>query len=414
MDDAAKSRIKTMSKLLPENIMRVYLALEAQALGYGGLTKISQLTGVSITTLRVGTKELNNGTVETLVKTHSESKTLIHLRERGPGGGRLSISKKYKDIKEALEKLVADSTFGSPEQPLLWTTKSLRNLESELQSVGYQISYRTVGTLLGELGYSLQLNQKNLQVGKSHPDRNEQFMFINARALEFMELGEPVISIDAKKKENIGNFIGKGAEFALKGNPVEVLDHDFPIPENGKAVPYGVYDLKANEGFVNVGISADTAEFATASIYQWWNQMGKERYPKATKLFITADGGGSNGYRVRLWKASLQDVANRTGLTIFVSHFPPGTSKWNKVEHRMFSQITKNWRGRPLLTMEIIVNLIAATTTQKGLKIKCQRDSNLYERGKKISDKEIAKIKMSKEDFHGEWNYWVEPEVGKI
>ena len=374
MEDTVKNRIKNMSLLVPENIRRVYLAYEAQALGYGGLTKFSQLTGLSITTLRAGTKELSDGTIETLVKCHSDPKSSGQLRKRAPGAGRKGISEKYKDIKETLEKLVADSTFGSPEQPLLWTTKSLRNLESELQSLGYQISYRTVGTLLDELGYSLQLNQKNLQVGKSHPDRNEQFMFINKRALEFMELGEPVISIDAKKKENIGNFIGKGAEYAPKKNPVKVLDHDFPIPENGKAVPYGVYDLKANEGFVNVGISADTAEFAAESIYQWWIQMGRERYPKATRLLITADGGGSNGHRVRLWKTSLQDIANRMGLAISVSHFPPGTSKWNKIEHRMFSQITKNWRGKPLLSMEIIVNLIAATTTQKGLRIKCQPD----------------------------------------
>ncbi len=414
MEDTVKNRIKTMSLLVPENIRRVYLAYEAQALGYGGLTKISQLTGMSITTLRAGTKELNDGTIETLVKCHSDPKSSGQLRKRAPGAGRKGISEKYKDIREALEKLVADSTFGSPEQPLLWTTKSLRNLESELQSLGYQISYRTVGTLLDELGYSLQLNQKNLQVGKSHPDRNEQFMFINKRTLEFMELGEPVISIDAKKKENIGNFIGKGAEYAPKKNPVKVLDHDFPIPENGKAVPYGVYDLKANEGFVNVGISADTAEFAAESIYQWWIQMGRERYPKATRLLITADGGGSNGHRVRLWKTSLQDIANRMGLALSVSHFPPGTSKWNKIEHRMFSQITKNWRGRPLLSMEIIVNLIAATTTEKGLRIKCQSDPNLYERGKKISDKEIAEIKMNKEDFHGEWNYSIEPESSLI
>ena len=414
MEDTVKNRIKTMSLLVPENIRRVYLAYEAQALGYGGLTKISRLTGMSITTLRAGTKELNDGTIETLVRCHSDPKSSGQLRKRAPGAGRKGISEKYKDIKETLEKLVADSTFGSPEQPLLWTTKSLRNLESELQSLGYQISYRTVGTLLDELGYSLQLNQKNLQVGKSHPDRNEQFMLINKRALEFMELGEPVISIDAKKKENIGNFIGKGAEYAPKKNPAKVLGHDFPIPENGKAVPYGVYDLKASEGFVNVGISADTAEFAAESIYQWWIQMGRERYPKATRLLITADGGGSNGHRVRLWKTSLQDIANRMGLAISVSHFPPGTSKWNKIEHRMFSQITKNWRGRPLLSMEIIVNLIAATTTQKGLKIKCQSDRNLYERGKKISDKEIAEIKMNKEDFHGEWNYSIEPETSLV
>lgn len=414
MEESVKNRINCMSQLVPENIKRVYLALEAESLGYGGLTKISKLTGVSITTLRVGVKELKDGTVDTLIKNRSASDSSVNFKVRSKGGGRLSISSKYTDIKEALEKLVAASTFGSPTQPLLWTTKSLRNLESELQSQGYCISYRTVGTLLKELGYSLQLNQKNLQVGESHSHRDAQFKFINARAEEFITENEPVISIDAKKKENIGNFIGAGAEYAPKGNPVEVLDHDFPISELGKATPYGVYDLKANEGFVNVGISADTAEFATESIYQWWNQMGRERYPEATKLFITADGGGSNGCRLRLWKTSLQKLATRTGLSIYVSHFPPGTSKWNKIEHRMFSQISKNWRGRPLLTMEIIVNLIAATTTQKGLKIKCQSDLNVYERGKKVSDEEINKVRINRESFQGDWNYSIEPEHAQV
>ncbi|HRV31746.1 MAG TPA: ISAzo13 family transposase [Kiritimatiellia bacterium] len=413
MNDIEKSRITTMAKLLPENIRRVYLAFEAQALGYGGLTAISQLTGVSMTTLRVGVKELKDGTVEALVQNYAAAGQAQPFRERAPGAGRPRATQKFKELPAVLEKLLADATFGSPDQPLLWTTKSLRNLEAALRSMGYSVSYRTIGTLLADLGYSLQLNQKNLQVGEKHVDRDAQFQFINARAQEFIEQGEPVISVDAKKKENIGNFIGKGAEYAPKGKPVEVLDHDFPLPTEGKAVPYGVFDMAANEGFVNVGISADTAEFAVESIYQWWLQMGRERYPNARKLFITCDGGGSNGSRNRLWKTSLQDLANRIGMEIFVSHFPPGTSKWNKIEHRMFSQITKNWRGRPLVSMQVIVSLIAATTTSQGLKIQCQSDPNTYEPGKKISDEELAKVNLNPDDFHGDWNYSIEAKMDK-
>lgn len=414
MNDIEIRRITTMAKLLPENIRRVYLAFEAQALGYGGLTDISRLTGVSMTTLRAGVRELKDGTVEVLVQNYATASPARPLRERAPGAGRRRMTQKFKDLTAVLEKLLADATFGSPDQPLLWTTRSLRNLEAALQAQGYPVSYRTIGTLLADLGYSLQLNQKNLQVGEKHVDRDAQFQFINARAQEFIEQGEPVISIDAKKKENIGNFIGKGAEYAPKGNPVEVLDHDFPLPEGGKAVPYGVFDMAANEGFVNVGISADTAEFAVESIYQWWLQMGHERYPIAQKLFITCDGGGSNGSRNRLWKTALQNLANRIGMEIFVSHFPPGTSKWNKIEHRMFSQITKNWRGRPLVSMQVIVSLIAATTTRQGLKIQCQPDRNIYERGKKISDKELAKVNLSPEEFHGDWNYSIELQSSEV
>jgi len=414
MNDIEKRRITTMAKLLPENIRRVYLAFEAQALGYGGLTAISQLTGVSITTLRTGVKELKDGTVEAMVQNYAAASQEQPFRERAPGAGRPRVTQKFKELPTALEKLLADATFGSPSQPLLWTTKSLRNLEAELRTQGYSVSYRTIGTLLADLGYSLQLNQKNLQVGEEHVDRDAQFQFINARAQEFIEQGDPVISVDTKKKENIGNFIGKGAEYAPKGKPVEVLDHDFPLPEEGKAVPYGVFDMAANEGFVNVGISADTAEFAAESIYQWWLQMGHERYPNARKLFITCDGGGSNGSRNRLWKTSLQDLANRTGMEIFVSHFPPGTSKWNKIEHRMFSQITKNWRGRPLVSMQVIVSLIAATTTRQGLKIQCQADRNTYEPGKKISDEELAKVNLNREDFHGDWNYSIESQSDEV
>jgi len=413
MQDIVESRIKVMAQLLPENIRRIYLAFEAEALGYGGLTLISRLTGVSFTTLRTGVKELKDGTIETLVQNYNASSPERPFRERAPGAGRPSATQKFQDLEARLEKILADSTYGSPTQVLLWTTKSLRHLEGILRSEGYQVSYRTIGKILLKLEYSLQLNQKNLQVGGKHVDRDAQFQFINQHALSFMDQGEPVISIDAKKKENIGNFIGKGAEYAPKKTPVKVLDHDFPIPELGKAVPYGIYDIHANEGFVNVGISADTAEFAVESIYQWWLQMGRERYPEASKLFITADGGGSNGSRNRLWKTSLQDLANRTRLEICVSHFPPGTSKWNKIEHRMFSQITKNWRGRPLVSLEVIVSLIAATTTQKGLKIQCQPDKNIYGKGKKVTDKELAEVNICGKDFHGEWNYTIAPKAGK-
>jgi hypothetical protein len=330
---------------------------------------------------------------------------------RRKGAGRKPITETQPGIKEALEKLVCDSTFGDPMSPLLWTTKSIRKLADELVEKGFKIGYRKVGYLLEELGYSLQKNQKMNQVGDEHPDRDAQFRHINEKVKTFGTLECPVISIDCKKKELVGNFQNVGREYAPKKHPVKVLDHDFPLPELGKAAPYGIYDISANEGYVSVGISADTAQFAVASIRSWWYTMGMERYPHAPQLLITADGGGSNGSRNRLWKTELQALANEIGLKISVCHFPPGTSKWNKIEHRMFSQISQNWRGRPLESLAVIVNLIAATTTKTGLTIQCQLDLNQYPKGIKVSDDELALVNIVGDEFHPNWNYTILPQT---
>jgi len=331
------------------------------------------------------------------------------MRVRKSGGGRKSILKTNPELLEALQTFVDSTTVGNPENPLRWTTKSLRNLQEELKLQGYAISHVKVGQLLEQLGYSLQMNKKCLQVGESHVDRDAQFRHINQISREFLASGEPVISVDAKKKEYVGNFKNQGAEYHPKGKPVEVLDHDFPLPELGKAIPYGVYDVGSNEGYVNVGISADTARFAAQSIRAWWDEMGCQKYRGASKLYITADGGGSNGRRNRLWKTSLQELANETGLEIHVSHLPPGTSKWNKIEHRLFSYISKNWRGTPLVSLAVIISLISATTTQSGLKVNCGLDEKTYEKGIKISDKELEELNITRNDFHGEWNYYISP-----
>ena len=293
--------------------------------------------------------------------------------------------------------------------PLRYTTKSIRNLANELQVQGFQIKYNKVADLLRSLGYSLQQNQKMKQVGKESPDRDAQFKHINATAMQYLDAGEPVISVDCKKKENIGSFKNNGSEYAPKGTPVEVLDHDFPIPGKGKAAPYGVYDINNNEGYVNVGVSSDTAIFAVNSIRSWWYYMGLERFPNASKLYITADGGGSNGSRCRLWKIQLQALADELLMPIEVSHFPPGTSKWNKIEHRMFSQISKNWRAQPLESLEIIVNLSASTTTESGLHIECGLDFTEYKTGIKVVDEELSEINIVHNEFCGEWNYTIYP-----
>ena len=395
-------KIKTFLPILNEAQRRIYLASEAEYLGRGGITTICQASGVSRVTITNGIKELDSGN-------YYRANEDASPRIRNPGGGRKKLEETQPGIKEALESLMDESTLGDPMSLLRWTTKSLRNLEDEMQAKGYTIGYRKIGYMLQEMGYSLQLNQKKNQVGKEHPDRNEQFEHINHKANMFMALNEPVISIDCKKKEHIGNFKNTGAEYAPKGQPVEVLDHDFPLKELGKAAPYGVYDIANNEGYVNVGISSDTAQFAANSIRAWWYEMGKDRYPDATNILITADGGGSNGSRVRLWKIELQNLANELKLPISVCHFPPGTSKWNKIEHRLFSQITKNWRGRPLVSLEVIVNLIAATSTEQGLRVLCNADTRLYETGIKVSDEELAGVNLYSDPFHPEWNYTIEP-----
>jgi len=398
LDEKTTKRIQTIVPILNENQKRKYLAAEAESLGRGGITQISQVLGVSRNTIAAGIKEIGES---------KRGATADRIRKEG--GGRKSIEETQPGITKALESLVSESSFGNPESPLLWTTKSLRNLSGALEEKGFSISFSKVRQMLSDLGYSLQLNQKMLQVGKPHPDRDGQFRHINELAKGFMAEGIPVISIDCKKKELVGNFKNQGSEYAKSGQPVKVLDHDFPLPELGKVAPYGVYDLARNEGFINLGISSDTARFAVNSIREWWGEMGLSRYPSASTLYITADGGGSNGSRNRLWKTELQELANETGLQIYVSHFPPGTSKWNKIEHRLFSYISKNWRGRPLETLLVIISLIESTTTESGLKVKCGLDKNLYETGIKVSEDELERINIVRNDFHGEWNYCISP-----
>ena len=350
MDSGLATKIKTMLLLLDEKQKRLFLALEANALGRGGVKLIHEITGVSQTTIIRGKKELVTG------------ESANDKRIRKSGGGRKKLTQKYENIKEEIEKIVADKTYGNPENPLTWTTKSLRNLKGYLKEMGYKINHDTIGKILKELGYSLQQNQKMLQNGESHPDRDEQFKFINQKSSKFIQQNQPVISVDAKKKELIGNFINGGAEYSKKKSPIKVLDHDFLIKELGKVTPYGIYDISRNEGFVNLGISGDTSEFAVVSILRWWQTLGVKTYPNAKKLYINCDGGGSNDSRRRLWKKQLQDFANITRLEVHVSHFPPGTSKWNKIEHKMFCFISKNWRGKPLISVEAVVHLISSTT----------------------------------------------------
>lgn len=404
LDQAEATKINKILPFLNEAQKRLYLASEAETLGRGGISAISEAAGVSRMTITTGMKELNEGRYEGVPGEKGQ-------RIRKEGAGRKSIEETQPGIRAALDSLMDGATLGTPQGLLLWTTKSLRNLEEELKKKEFSIGYRKIGYLLKDMGYSLHLNQKMDQVGARHPDRNEQFKHINNTALDYTSKGLPVISIDCKKKENIGNFKNGGAEYAPKGKPVRVLDHDFPLPEYGKAAPYGVYDVGANEGMVSVGVSHDTAQFAVNSIRTWWQEMGIVRYPEAKRLLITCDGGGSNGSRNRLWKVELQKFSDETGLEVEVCHFPPGTSKWNKIEHRMFSQITKNWRGRPLVSLEVIVNLIAATTTDAGLVVKCKADMNQYETGIKVTDEELSEVNLKGHDFHPEWNYIVSPKL---
>jgi transposase len=401
---ATITRIKTMLPHLNEKQKRLFLATEANALGYGGVSQVSKISGVSRVTITQGLRELEN----------PDDDIFNIERCRREGGGRKRIDEIYPEIKDELEKLLESYTKGNPENPLKWTSKSMRNLESALRNKGYEISDTTIGDLLKEMGFSLQANRKDLAIKPSHPDRNLQFEYINAQVHKYIENGQPVISIDTKKKENIGNFENKGAEYSRKKEATKVLDHDFPIEGLGKAVPYGVYDILKNTGFVNVGISNDTAEFAVESIRRWWELVGSKYYPSAKRLLITADCGGSNGYRVRLWKVKLQEISNALDLEITVSHFPPGTSKWNKIEHKLFSFISKNWRGKPLLDLAVIINLIAATTTEKGLVVDCVFDDNVYLKGIKVPDNFLELINITRHDFHGEWNYTISPQYDNL
>jgi hypothetical protein len=399
MENSTAERILNTLPLLNERQRRLYLANEAKAIGRGGISQVSRISGVSRVTITQGMAEINSDGYQPELRD----------RLRKEGGGRKRIETKTPGILQELEELLEPHTKGNPMNPLMWTSKSTRALERALNEKGYEVSDTTITEMLKTQGYSLQANKKDLSIKPSHPDRNAQFEYINKASKEQMAAGQPVISIDTKKKENIGNFKNNGVEYSRKGEPVKVLDHDFPIKELGKATPYGIYDIMKNAGFVNVGISSDTAEFAVESIRKWWYEVGQVSYPEARSIYITADSGGSNGVRVKLWKVKLQELANELGLTIKVSHFPAGTSKWNKIEHRLFSFISKNWRGKPLISLAVIVSLISATTTETGLTIKCVVDYNEYKKGIEVSDEELAKVNLHTDEFHGEWNYSILP-----
>jgi len=402
MDTASiGKRFNALAPFLDERTRRLYLASEALAVGRGGISIVARVTGSARPTIAVGIRELQ------------EPSPKASGGIRREGGGRKRAAEKDPGLIEALESLVEPVTRGDPESSLRWTCKSLRKLSDELGRAGHPVSHRVVGELLEEIGYSLQANSKTHE-GGSHPDRNAQFEYISQKVKAFQSAGLPVISVDAKKKELVGDFKNGGRELRPKGDPEKVRVYDFIIPELGKATPYGVYDITKNEGWVSVGIDHDTAAFAVNTISSWWHSMGQEAYPKAKELIISADGGGSNGHRVKLWKMELQKFADQAGLAIHVCHLPPGTSKWNKIEHRLFSFISQNWRGKPLVSYEVIVNLIAATQTATGLKVRATLDTNRYTKGIVVSDDDLEQINIERAEFHGEWNYTIRPRLVNV
>jgi transposase len=396
MNNKLKQRYEQLSPFLNEQQKRLYVASEAIAYGRGGISFIEKELGVSHQVIQAGIRELN------------EPETIDRSRIRKPGGGRKRTADTDPTLVSDLEKLIDPTTRGEPDSPLRWTSKSTRKLAAALKEMGHATSERMVWVMLHQLGYSLQANRKTSE-GGHHEDRDAQFQHIHDQVQTFQAAGQPVISVDTKKKELVGDFKNGGKELQPKKSPELVRVHDFQIKELGKVNPYGVYDLTTNTGWVNVGTDHDTAAFAVESIRRWWNLMGKMTYPDATQLMITADGGGSNGSRVRLWKTELQKLSTEIELSISVNHFPPGTSKWNKIEHRLFSYITQNWRGKPLVSHEAIVNLIASTTTTTGLKVKSELDTTLYPKGIKVTDEELAQVRLEKDEFHGEWNYTIHP-----
>jgi len=391
-----EERILMMLPNLNEMQKRLFLASEAIAYGHGGIAEVMRISKVSRNTIKKGINELKNGKI-------------FNKKVRSVGGGRKPIEVTQPNIEDEIRRLVDGSTYGDPERILSYTTESLRKLENELCNRNIKVGRTAISKTLETMGYSKQANQKMLQIGEPHPDRNTQFEHINKTAAEYLEAGEPVISVDTKKKENIGNFKNNGEEYRNKKDPRKVLDHDFPIEELGKISPYGVYNLNSNTGFVNVGTSHDTSEFAVESISRWWETVGKHTFTESKKIYITCDSGGSNGYRVRMWKYQLQQFANRTGLEIEVSHFPRGTSKWNKVEHRLFCYISKNWKGKPLVDVQTAVDLIGSTKTTTGLEVICVRDDTEYKLARKVSDKEFKTISIDKIQPFTEWNYKILP-----
>jgi hypothetical protein len=393
---ALRQKLLALGNALDERSRRLVFAAEAQSLGRGGIERVHLATGVARSTLARGVKELARPTP------HDTT------RIRRPGGGRMRLTKKDPSLLADLETLVEPSSRGDPESELRWTCKSVRLLSQELERQGHTVSYPVVAELLAEAGYSLQGNRKTKE-GSRHPDRNAQFEHINALVHQQQRVGQPVISVDTKKKELIGDFKNGGKAWRPTGMPEKVRVHDFIDPKKGKAIPYGVYDLTRNDGWVSVGIDHDTASFAVRTIRRWWQRMGRIAYPRAVSLMITADSGGSNSARSRLWKWELQRFADRTGLTVKICHFPPGTSKWNKIEHRLFSFITRNWRGRPLTSVATIVSLIGATRTTTGLRVRAELDPGKYPEGREISEEEMAKLMVHPDTFHGEWNYTIQP-----
>lgn len=397
-EEVIRTKYSNLKDILGEKQKRLWAASEANVIGYGGVSIVQRATGLSRQTIHIGLKELEKGI------TPEEADQM-----RRPGGGRKSTEDIDSQLIKKLQKLVEDDTRGDPMRPLLWTSKSTSHLAETLTSLGHPISDRTVARLLNELGYSLQSNQKSLE-GTRSEERNTQFEYINTKIKGFQNNNQPVISIDTKKKELVGNFKNAGQEWRLKGSPQKVNVHDFAHEgERNKAIPYGIYDITWNSGWVNVGMDHDTAEFAVESIKRWWLKMGSSAYPEATKLMITADSGGSNSSRGLLWKSELQKLSDYTKLEITVSHLPPGTSKWNRIEHRLFCHITKNWRAQPLTSYETIVNLIAHTTTKKGLKVKAELDSGKYELGKKVSKEEMKALVMTRHEVNPQWNYTLKP-----
>jgi hypothetical protein len=395
-----RQKFASLDPVMDERVRRQWAASEAIALGWGGVSLTAQATGLARNTITQGVRELR--------ERQAQPDSSVTQRVRRIGAGRKPITQTDPTLLKALDALVDPVTRGHPESPLRWTCKSTRKLATELQKQQHSVCARTVAALLIEEGYSLQANRKMTE-GKQHPDRNAQFEYIQETVLGFLKKRQPIVSIDTKKKELVGEFKNGGQEWQPQGEPEKVKVHDFPDKELGKVAPYGVYDLANNEGWVSVGINHDTARFASNSVQRWWREMGTRRFPRASELLITADGGGSNSSRCRLWKVALQELADEIGLKLQVCHFPPGTSKWNKIEHRLFCFITKNWRGRPLTSYEVIVNLISNTTTEKGLIVKAALDETVYETGIKVSDEELAKVLLTRASFHGEWNYTIRP-----
>jgi biotin operon repressor len=396
-----ESKYKTLLPLLDERSRRLVLGADALSLGRGGKVLVSKLSGASRTTINAAIKELQNAGSPAMPSTQ---------KIRTAGGGSKKAIDKDEQLTQSIEEIGSPHTMGNPMNPLRWTSKSFRKICAALKLKGHKVSHQTTGETLKKMGYSIQQNRKTKE-GGDHPDRDAQFLYINDTATTFLEQNAPVISVDCKKKELIGNYKNAGAEWSAAGKPVEVNVHDFEDKTLGKAIPYGLYETAGNEGYVSVGVSHETAGFAVATIRSWWNEVGKEKFPASRKIYITADGGGSNASRSRVWKFELQAFANETGLEVTVSHYPPGTSKWNKIEHRLFSYISINWRAKPLISLQVILDLIASTTTEKGLKVKAKVDNTQYIKGRKISDEQLGEINLVKHDFHGEWNYTIRPNI---